>query len=86
MRDRGVVFPVMSKIDCSRSSSGHLIYRFLTDSLESPGLASLILGKGIKWNFTKFLCDRNGIPIKRFEPNVNPIEIEPDIVALLSAE
>ncbi len=37
----------------------------------------------IKWNFTKFLVDRNGKVIKRYEPTTNPEEIEKDILKLL---
>lgn len=36
-------------------------------------------------NFAKFLCDSNGIPIKRFAPNENPLSFEEDIVSLLAA-
>lgn len=37
----------------------------------------------IRWNYTKFLVNRNGIPVKRYEPSVNPLKAEKDIVALL---
>jgi len=37
----------------------------------------------IKWNFTKFLIDQNGNVVKRFEPAVEPKDIEPDIKKLL---
>lgn len=40
----------------------------------------------IKWNFTKFLVDRNGNVINRYEPAINPRDIEKDIVALLEKE
>jgi glutathione peroxidase len=40
-------------------------------------------GDGIKWNFTKFLVDREGNVIKRFEPTVSPLDMEDDIKALL---
>lgn len=43
-----------------------------------------ILGiDAIKWNFTKFLVDKNGVPIKRYAPNVEPKDIEADIKAQL---
>lgn len=38
---------------------------------------------GIKWNFSKFLVDAEGKPIKRYAPTVEPKDIEPDIKALL---
>ena len=37
----------------------------------------------IKWNFTKFLIDRNGVPVKRFEPEETPSHIRDDIKAIL---
>jgi len=37
----------------------------------------------IKWNFTKFLINKEGIPIKRYSPTTSPNSIEPDIKALL---
>ena len=44
-----------------------------------------ILGfNGIKWNFTKFLIDKDGIPIKRYAPTTGPNSIEPDIKALFA--
>ena len=39
--------------------------------------------KKIKWNFTKFLVDKEGNVIKRYEPTIKPEEIEDDIVSLL---
>jgi glutathione peroxidase len=38
----------------------------------------------VKWNFTKFLLDREGKPVKRYAPTVEPIYIEGDIIVLLS--
>ena len=40
-------------------------------------------GDGIKWNFTKFLVDREGNVVKRFEPTTDPVDMEKDIEALL---
>ncbi|CAN0439097.1 unnamed protein product, partial [Hapterophycus canaliculatus] len=37
----------------------------------------------IKWNFTKFLCDAEGVPVKRFGPTESPFTFEQDIAALL---
>src|SRR5664280_1461683 len=51
----GVSFPMFSKIEVNGSNADP-IYKFLKDKL--PGF----LGKRIKWNFTKFLIDRNGLP------------------------
>lgn len=40
-------------------------------------------GDGIKWNFTKFLIDREGNVVDRYEPTTTPLEIAPDIEKLL---
>ncbi|MEX2462527.1 MAG: glutathione peroxidase [Paenibacillaceae bacterium] len=40
-------------------------------------------GNDIKWNFTKFLIDRDGQVVKRFESSVDPLDIAPEIKALL---
>ena len=61
-----VSFPMMSKVSVLGDDQTPL-YRFLTDKSENPQV-----GGDIKWNFTKFLFDRNGKPVARFEPNVTP--------------
>jgi glutathione peroxidase len=82
---RGVTFPLMEKVDCSLSESAHPVFPFLCTRLPDPGNFG-IGGDGIKWNFTKFLCDRNGVPVKRYGPTVHPLAIELDIIALLPKE
>jgi len=73
----GVTFPMFAKIDVN-GASAHPLYQHLKSA--KPG----ILGtEGIKWNFTKFLVDRQGKVVKRFAPNDKPEDIEADIVALL---
>ena len=62
----GVSFPMMSKIDVN-GPAAHPLYKWL--SSEAPGLLG---SKAIKWNFTKFLVDRNGNVVSRFEPEVTP--------------
>ncbi|XP_015784826.1 probable phospholipid hydroperoxide glutathione peroxidase [Tetranychus urticae] len=42
-----------------------------------------ILGDFIKWNFTKFLCNKEGIPVSRYGPRTEPLEIGKDIMAIL---
>ncbi len=51
--------------------------RVLTD------LKQTVIGNDIKWNFTKFLVDRNGQVVRRYAPSVKPEDIAPDIEALL---
>jgi glutathione peroxidase len=62
----GVTFPLFSKISVKGSDKAPL-YQFLTDSKTNPKT-----GGEIQWNFTKFLVDRNGKVIARFEPAVEP--------------
>ena len=42
-----------------------------------------LIGDSIKWNFTKFLIDRNGEIIARYEPTVEPMDMEDHIKSLL---
>lgn len=73
-----VDFPMFEKIDVN-GSDAHPLYRFLKS--EKPG----ILGsEAVKWNFTKFLVDRNGQVVKRFAPNDKPEDLRADIEALLA--
>jgi glutathione peroxidase len=61
-----VTFPMMSKVSVLGDDKTPL-YVFLTGKDTDPNF-----GGDIKWNFTKFLFDRNGNPVARFEPNVTP--------------
>jgi len=73
----GVTFPMFSKIDVN-GDNAHPLYRFL--KTEQPG----ILGSEvIKWNFTKFLVDREGTVVERFAPSTKPAELEDAIEKLL---
>jgi glutathione peroxidase len=62
----GVTFPMFSKISVKGGDQAPL-YRFLTDKTANPKT-----GGEIQWNFTKFLVDREGRVIRRFEPAVEP--------------
>ena len=72
----GTTFPRFSKIDVNGKNASDL-YKFLKKQKGS------VLGSSIKWNFTKFLIDREGNVVKRFAPADTPESIESDIVALL---
>ncbi|MGA3047669.1 MAG: glutathione peroxidase [Terracidiphilus sp.] len=61
-----VTFPMMSKVSVLGDDKTPL-YVYLTGKDTDPQFAG-----DIKWNFTKFLFDRNGNPVARFEPNVTP--------------
>jgi glutathione peroxidase len=75
-----VTFPMMSKVSVLGDDETPL-YRFLTDKSANPHV-----GGDIKWNFTKFLFDRNGKPVARFEPATKPDspEVQSAIEAALS--
>ena len=72
----GVTFPLFSKIDVN-GKNAHPLYKFL--KVQLPGT----LGNEIKWNFTKFLLDRKGNPVKRFGSTTKPEDITDDIEKLL---
>lgn len=65
----GVSFPIFKKIKVN-GLEAHPIFVYLKKEL------SELLGRRIKWNFTKFLINRSGKPIKRFAPTTTPKEIE----------
>ncbi len=72
----GVSFPLMEKIEVNGEGE-HELYTHLKN--EKGGL----LGKNIKWNFTKFLVDREGNVVKRYAPSTKPEKIRKDIEKLL---
>ena len=65
----GVTFPMFSKIAVN-GRKAHPIYQYLKGELNGT------FGSRIKWNFTKFLIDSNGKPIKRFSPYTKPEKID----------
>ena len=73
----GVEFPLFAKIDVNGANE-HPLYKFLKN--EKGGL----LGDSIKWNFTKFLVDKNGNVVERYAPTTPPERIAPDIEKLLA--
>ena len=74
----GVTFPIFAKIDVN-GANAHPLYRYLKQT--APGLLG---SEVIKWNFTKFLIDRNGKVIHRYAPSTTPEAIEEDIKNILS--
>src|ERR1700684_390043 len=76
-RKYNVTFPMMSKVSVLGEDKTPL-YVFLTDKSVNPQI-----GGDIKWNFTKFLFDRNGKPVERFEPAVTPDS--PQVTAAIEA-
>ena len=72
-----VSFNVFSKIDVNGQDADPF-YEFLKN--ERPGIMGT---KNIKWNFSKFLVNKNGEVVKRYGPTTKPEAIESDIVRLL---
>lgn len=75
----GVKFPLFAKIDV-KGPKAHPLYQYLVK--EKPGLLGF---KDIKWNFTKFLVDKDGKVVRRYAPTVKPEAITADIEKLLQA-
>lgn len=75
--NHGVSFTLMKKSDVN-GSNANAVFSFLKTAL--PGT----FGKSIKWNFTKFLIDKSGKPVKRYAPITKPKALEKHIQELLS--
>ncbi|MFC7440575.1 glutathione peroxidase [Laceyella putida] len=73
----GVTFPIFSKIDVN-GEQAHPLYQYLCK--EAPGMLG---SKAIKWNFTKFLVNRQGEVVERIAPNTKPSECKEQIESLL---
>ena len=67
---------MFSKVDVN-GPNAHPVFQFVRAHLSD------ILGSSVKWNWTKFLCDRDGKPSERFSPPTNPLSMRPAIEALL---
>ena len=74
--NHGVTVPLMAKIEVN-GENAHPIYKYLKSQAKG------IFGSAIKWNFTKFLINRDGTVIKRYAPTVTPAKMENDIKAML---
>ncbi|XP_009803157.1 putative phospholipid hydroperoxide glutathione peroxidase [Nicotiana tabacum] len=71
-------FPIFDKVDVNGPNTAP-VYQFLKSS------AGGFLGDLVKWNFEKFLVDKNGKVVERYPPTTSPIQIEKDIQKLLAA-
>jgi glutathione peroxidase len=72
-----VSFPMFAKVDVNGDNT-HPLFQFL--KVAKPGLLGT---EGIKWNFTKFLVDRNGEVVERYAPATKPADLEKTIEDLL---
>lgn len=72
----GVSFPMFAKVEVNGEGT-HPIFKYLKNELSG------LFGKKIKWNFTKFVLDKTGKPVKRFAPVTKPEKMESTIKKLL---
>ncbi len=72
----GVSFPMFSKVFVNGENT-HPVFNYLKNELKGT------LGNNVKWNFTKFVIDRNGKPVKRFAPITKPESMKDTIEQLL---
>lgn len=92
----GISYPQFAKVDVNGKNADGL-FAFIKSATPSEkeneasgkfvkmlgDLKQSVLGNDIKWNFTKFLVDRDGNVVKRYAPTVKPEDIAPDIETLL---
>jgi len=74
----GVTFPMFQKVDVN-GDSAHPLFKYL--KTQAPGLLGT---QAIKWNFTKFLVDKNGKVVDRYAPTDTPEKIAKDVARLLA--
>lgn len=72
----GVTFPIFAKVDVKGGNADPL-FKYLASSEKG------LLTEGIKWNFTKFLVDKEGNVVKRYAPQTSPKKIEEDLLTIL---
>jgi glutathione peroxidase len=72
----GVTFPMFAKVEVNGEHE-HPLYAWLKEQRRGA------LGGAIKWNFTKFLVDRDGAVVNRYAPTTVPAKIAADVAALL---
>lgn len=75
----GVTFPIFDKVDVNGEAEDPL-FRHLKQAAPS------LFGRSIKWNFTKFLVDRDGTVVARFSPKTEPADLAGRIEKLLAKE
>jgi glutathione peroxidase len=72
-----VTFPLFAKIEVNGKDT-HPLYQYLKEA--RPGILGL---EAVKWNFTKFLVGRDGVPLKRYAPADKPESLESAVEAAL---
>jgi len=74
----GVTFPLFAKVDVNGANASPL-YKHLKSAKKG-----LLGSEAIKWNFTKFLVDRDGTVVERYAPKTEPKDLEADLKKLLA--
>lgn len=77
MLNYGVSFTMFEKIDVN-GDTAHPIYKYLKSQAKG------VLNNEIKWNFAKFLIDKEGNVVKRYAPTTKPLKLKEDIESLLA--
>jgi glutathione peroxidase len=75
-----VSFPMFDKVEVNGDNADPL-WKFLTNSISESIM--FVTYNRILWNFNKFLCDKEGKPVKRYGSNTDPTSIEDDLKKLL---
>lgn len=75
----GSTFPIFSKIDVN-GDNAHPLFKFLTTKKKG-----LLGTEKIKWNFTKFLINKDGEPVNRYGSSTTPEQIQTDIEKLINS-
>jgi glutathione peroxidase len=71
-----ITFPMSTKVDVN-GKNAHPLFKYLKSELKGK------LNDSVKWNFTKFLIDRDGVPFKRFSSTIEPEDISSSIDEVL---
>jgi len=78
-KKNGVKYDFFAKVEVN-GDNAHPLWKWLRTQ------QSGFFGNFIKWNFTKFLINRSGVPVKRFAPTTSPNKMDADIHAALNAK
>jgi len=83
IRDYGILFTIMCPVDVNGPGS-HLLFEYLKAKLAENGPYGF--DTDIKGNFTKFIISRRGIPLRRYEPHIQPLSMEDDIIDAINED
>jgi len=73
----GVTFPMMDKVEVNGDGASD-VFKYMKEAKKVTG-PEAFLGNDVKWNFGKFLVDKQGKVVGRYAPTVSPLAIEGDI-------